>query len=72
MGDLNKYKVTIHEHIIYDSYIEATSQDEAEEIAENQIIEEDSSSWIQDFDAAWTETGDIELVDGDDEDAELV
>ena len=72
MSELNRYKVTIHEHVIYDSYIEATSQEEAEELAENQIIEEDSSLWSEDFDAGWTETGDIELVDGDEDDAELV
>jgi hypothetical protein len=57
--DIKTYRVTIHEHKIYDSFIPATSWREAEEIAENQIIEEDSGKWREDFDAGWTEVGDI-------------
>lgn len=53
------YKVTIHEHRIYDSFIEAVSEEEAEEIAETQIIEEDSGSWREDRNAGWTEVGEI-------------
>jgi len=57
------YKVTIHEHRIYDSYIEAPSQGLAEEVAEEQIINEDNGKWREDHMANWTEVGDIEVVD---------
>lgn len=53
------YKVTIHEHKIYDSFVEAPSMAEAEEIAESQIIEEENTTWREDFDAGWIEIGDI-------------
>jgi len=63
------YKVTIHEHKIYDSFIEAFSKADAEELAENQVFEEDNSRWREDYNAGWTEIGDIEVVDEDDIDA---
>jgi hypothetical protein len=53
------FRVTIHEHKIYDSYVEASSKDEAEELAETQIIEEDSKLWREDINAGWTEVGEI-------------
>ena len=53
------YKVTIHEHKIYDSFVDASSVEEAREIAENQIIEEESHTWREDHNAGWTELGDI-------------
>jgi hypothetical protein len=57
--ELKTYRVTIHEHKIYDSFIPATSWGEAEEIAEEQIVAEDSSKWREDFNAGWIEVGDI-------------
>ena len=57
------YKVTIHEHKIYDTFIEAPSQQLAVEEAEDQIVSEDSSKWREDFDAGWIETGDVEVVE---------
>ena len=69
MTERKIFKVTVHEHIIYDSFIEATSLEEAEEIVENQIIEEDNASWRVDLDAGWIETGDIEIVEEEDYDA---
>jgi len=63
------YKVTIHEHKIYDSFIEAFSEADAEELAENQIFEEDNSNWREDYNAGWSEVGEIELVDEEDIDA---
>jgi len=53
------YRVTIHEHKIHDSYIEAESWREAEEIAKDQIIEELTSGWREDYNAGWTEVGSI-------------
>ena len=69
MTERKIFKVTVHEHIIYDSFVEATSLEEAEEMVENQIIEEDNASWSVDLDAGWTETGDIEIVEEEDYDA---
>ncbi len=66
------YKVTIHEHKIYDSFIQAPSQVLAEEVAEEQIISEETTKWREDYHAGWTEVGDVEVVDEEDVDAELV
>ena len=67
------YKVTMHEHRIFDAYVSAVSLEEAEEIAENQVIEEDRAKWTEDFNAGWTEVGEIEEVDDEEDvDAELV
>lgn len=63
MSDLKIYKVTIHEHKIYDSYITAGSQQEAEEIAEDQVMQEDNAKWELDHNAGWIDIGDIEEVD---------
>jgi len=59
------YKVTIHEHRIYDSIIEAPSSLLAEETAEYQITNEESNSWREDFQAGWAEVGDIEIIEED-------
>lgn len=67
MEKLKQYKVTIHEHIIYDAFITASDEAEAEELAETQIIDEDSAAWREDRNAGWTEIGDIELIDDEDE-----
>jgi len=64
------YKVTIHEHKIYDSFIQAFSEADAEELAEDQIINEENFTWREDFNAGWIEVGDI--TEEDDIDAELV
>jgi len=53
------YRVTIHEHKIYDSFIEAPSEELAEEIAQDQIISEETSKWREDYHAGWTEVGEI-------------
>jgi hypothetical protein len=63
------YKVTIHEHRIYDSFIEAPSQALAEEAAEEQIIAEDNAKWREDYHANWTEVGDIEVAEDWEENA---
>ena len=60
-----RYKVTIHEHRIYDSIIEAPSLPLAEEAAEDQITNEESNSWREDFHAGWTEVGDIDIIEED-------
>ena len=57
------YKVTIHEHRIYDSFIETVSEADAKEIAENQIFDEDRNKWREDTNAGWIDLGEIELVD---------
>lgn len=65
---MKTYKVTIHDHLIYDMYIEAETEGEAEEIAENAIIDGESSTWQLDTNAGWTEVGDIELTEEEDDD----
>ena len=60
---MTMYKVTIHEHKIYDSFIEAPSQTLAEEVAAEQIINEENSKWREDYHANWTEVGDIEVAE---------
>jgi hypothetical protein len=53
------YRVTIHEHKLYDSFIEAENWREAEELAEDQISEELNSGWREDHNAGWIEVGSI-------------
>jgi len=56
---MTKYRVTIHEHLIYDHWVEANDREQAWELSWNTIMEDDSSQWVKDFDACWTEIGDI-------------
>jgi hypothetical protein len=65
---MKSYKVTIHEHLIYDMYVEAETIEEAEETAENAIIDEDSSTWQLDSNACWAEVGDITQAEEEDDD----
>jgi hypothetical protein len=58
-----RYQVTIHDHVIYDYWVEADSKEEAKELAEISIQEEQSSAWSIDNMAGWTEIGDIYLDD---------
>jgi len=53
-----KYRVTIHEHVISDLWVEAKDKNEAIGIAEDHISE-DRRGWIVDEMAGWTEVGDI-------------
>lgn len=56
------YKVTIHEHIIYDSFIDAPDQNLAYDIGREQIENEDNTKWQMDPSAGWHEVGDIEIA----------
>jgi len=58
---VTKYRVTIHEHIISDLWVEADSQSDARDIAEEHISE-GFNGWVVDEMAGWIETGDIEEV----------
>jgi len=60
------YKVTIHEHKIYDAFIEAPTQQLAIEEAENQIVGEENAKWREDYNAGWAEVGEVELVEEED------
>lgn len=53
------YRVTVHEHVIYDVIVEADSLAEAEELVENSIFEDDRTLWREDTDAGWVEIGTI-------------
>jgi hypothetical protein len=53
------YRVTIHEHKIYDYVVEASSKQEAEAMAEDTITNGESHLWREDEMAGWTEIGSI-------------
>ena len=56
---MSNYKVTVHEHKIYDLWVEANSKEEAEELASDTVIEGDRRLWSLDENASWVELGDI-------------
>lgn len=51
------YRVTVHEHVIYDVIVDAGSAAEAEELVENTIFEDDRTLWREDRDAGWVDIG---------------
>ena len=53
------YRVTVHEHVIYDVVVEADSVAEAEELVENSIFEDDRTQWRMDHSAGWVDIGTI-------------
>jgi hypothetical protein len=53
-----KYRVTIHEHVINDLWVDAGSKNEAIAIAEDNIAE-GYNGWVVDEMAGWIEVGDI-------------
>ena len=59
---MTRYKVTIHEHVIYDTFIEAPSQALAIEAVEEQIVIEDKAQWVEDVMAGWSDIGDVEVL----------
>lgn len=62
---MSLYKVTIHEHVIYDYLLEASSKQEAEAMAEDTITNGESHLWREDEMAGWTEIGDVYNEDGE-------
>jgi len=60
-----KYKVTIHDHIIYDYIVEADSMQEAINRAEDTITNDESHLWLKDEQAGWTEIGSVYNEDGE-------
>jgi hypothetical protein len=61
---MKPYKVTIHEHLIYDIWVHADSTAEAEELAENSVFEDDRQAWQLDNEASWIDVGTIYDEDG--------
>jgi hypothetical protein len=59
------YRVSIHEHRIYDYVVEADSKQEAEAMAENTITNDESHLWLEDEMAGWTDIGSVYNEDGD-------
>lgn len=57
------YKVTVHEHKIYETFIDSPEMPLALEIAENQVTEDNRSTWHEDYNAGWTEVSEIVLAD---------
>ena len=62
---MTMYKVTVHEHKIYDVFVSAPSQQLAVEEVEDQIASEDNGKWREDYHAGWTEVGDAEVVESE-------
>jgi hypothetical protein len=56
---VTRYRITIHEHNIYDHWVEAPSKNEAIAIAEEAISDGNDSKWELDQMACWTDIGDI-------------
>lgn len=55
-----KYKVTIVDHVIYDYFVEAESEEAARESARDRV---DSTATLKlDPNAGWLEVGDSELI----------
>jgi hypothetical protein len=54
-----KYKITIHEHNIYDYMVEASDKNEAIDMAENSIVGDEKHLWTPDEMAGWTEIGSV-------------
>jgi hypothetical protein len=57
-----KYKVTIVDHVVYDCFIEAESEEAARESARDRICDTYVDSLKLDPNAGWLEVGDIELI----------
>ena len=62
---MSVYRVTIHEHKIYDYMVEANSKQEAEAMAEETVVNAESHFWREDEMAGWTELGDVYNEDGE-------
>ncbi len=62
---MSMYKVTIHDHIIYDYMVEADSLQEAIDRAEDTITNDESHLWVEDEQAGWTEIGSVYNEDGE-------
>ena len=56
---MSTYRITIHDHVIYDYVIEADSKQEAIDRAEESIVNDERHLWREDRDAGWTDVGDI-------------
>ena len=59
---MNKYQVTIVDHVVYDCFIEAESEEAARESARDRICDTYVDSLTRDPNAGWLEVGDIELI----------
>jgi len=56
---MKRYRVTIHEHVIYDYTLEANNREDAVAMAENSISNDETHLWSKDEMAGWTEIGEI-------------
>jgi hypothetical protein len=56
---MSTYRVTIHEHKIYDYVVQANTRNEAEAIAEESVANDEQHLWKEDEMAGWTEIGSI-------------
>jgi hypothetical protein len=62
---MSSYKVTIHDHVIYDYVVEADSLQEAIDRAEDTITNGESHLWVEDIEAGWTDVGAVYNEDGE-------
>jgi hypothetical protein len=56
---MTKYRVTIHDHVIYDYVVDASDKNTAINIAEESIVNEEKHLWTVDEMAGWTDIGSI-------------
>jgi hypothetical protein len=56
---VTKYRVTIHDHVIYDYWVEAPSKQDAIGIAEDSIANDEKHLWSVDETANWSDIGDV-------------
>jgi len=59
---MKKYKVTIHEHVLWTVEVKAPDVERAREKADALRLSEDWAGWVLDESAGWTELGDTHEV----------
>jgi hypothetical protein len=61
MGDevMARYRVTMHDHTIYDYWVEAPDKNTAVAMAEESAANEEKHLWSVDEMAGWTDIGDV-------------
>lgn len=62
---MQHYKVTIHDHVIYEYLVDAESKSEAIARAEETISNGESHLWKLDEHAGWTDVGEVYNENGE-------
>ena len=62
---MTKYRVTIHDHVIYDYVVDADNKNAAISIAEESVANDEKHLWTIDEVAGWADIGSIYNEDGE-------